>query len=255
MAFEKTLNTIAIYIATHNEKVETTYEYEIPIQAGAAMSEKRLCEIVDSTGDNISAKNPEYCELTVWYWIWKNDNHSIVGLNHYRRRFELDYEETIQLLDTYDMIVPPPYFFRYSLKIEYGLFHSRKDLKTLLDILHEYQPDLDMEVQSVFNNNCLIPYNMFIAKKEIINEYCSWLFPILFEVEKRLEITAYSTYQKRVFGFLAERLFTLYVSATHLKTYNCSVQIPEKDTIIKAFKLRTGQYYNKLYFGIRKDYE
>ena len=48
----------------------------------------------DNTGDNISSKNREFCEMTGIYWIWKNlskfENVSHVGHMQYRRHFYLN---------------------------------------------------------------------------------------------------------------------------------------------------------------------
>jgi hypothetical protein len=58
--------------------------------------------------------------------------------------------------------------------------------------------------------NGLSHFNMFITKKNIFDNYCEWLFRLLFEVEKDVKISPY-TYQARVFGFMSERLLQLYV--------------------------------------------
>ena len=52
---------------------------------------------------------------------------------------------------------------------------------------------------------------MFIAHKSFINAYCTWLFDILFELRKHLNISSYDHYQQRIFGFMAERLLNVYV--------------------------------------------
>lgn len=50
-------------------------------------TKNELPYIGDDTGDNITQKNKNYCELTAMYWIWKYDSSKIVGLCHYRRYF------------------------------------------------------------------------------------------------------------------------------------------------------------------------
>ena len=42
----------------------------------------------DNDGENISSKNPMYCELTAQYWAWKNADADYYGFCHYRRYFD-----------------------------------------------------------------------------------------------------------------------------------------------------------------------
>ncbi len=44
----------------------------------------------DDSGENISEKNPQYCELTPQYWAWKNENFDFAGFFHYRRYLSFD---------------------------------------------------------------------------------------------------------------------------------------------------------------------
>ncbi|RGN01211.1 DUF4422 domain-containing protein [Fusobacterium mortiferum] len=63
---------------------------------------------------------------------------------------------------------------------------------------------------------------MMIVRKEIFDDYCEWLFSILFEVEKRIQISN-NVYQARVFGFLSERLMRVYIEKKKLKVKEVKV--------------------------------
>lgn len=68
-------------------------------------------------------------------------------------------------------------------------------------------------------------YNMFIAPKEVIAPYCDWVFPILAEVEKRVDMTGYDDYQKRIYGFLTERLFDVWMDKQNLRVKECELKV------------------------------
>ena len=77
-----------VFVITHKEceipKVEGQY---ILLVGAENKSEAIKCDFRDNTGENISEKNKNYCELTGVYWIWKNVDADIIGLCHYRRFF------------------------------------------------------------------------------------------------------------------------------------------------------------------------
>ena len=75
-----------IYIAAHKEFDVPRLENYVPLQVGAEGKED-LGFLRDNTGDNISVKNPNFCELTGLYWIWKNTNDEYKGVVHYRGYF------------------------------------------------------------------------------------------------------------------------------------------------------------------------
>ena len=75
--------------------------------------------------------------------------------------------------------------------------------------------------------------NMFAMKKVLFDEYCNWLFSILFELEKRIDISSYNQYEARVFGFISERLFNVWLEKQQLKVKEMPVINLEKVNWVK----------------------
>ena len=83
--------SIKILVATTKKYRMPKDPIYVPVQVGAALSNAPdLPYMKDNTGDNISEKNPRYCELTGLYWAWKNLDADYLGLVHYRRYFASD---------------------------------------------------------------------------------------------------------------------------------------------------------------------
>lgn len=83
---DTTTKDIKILIACHKQSELPDSNLFLPIHVGAALSNADLGIQRDDDGqDNISTKNPNYCELTAIYWAWKNLDAEYYGLFHYRR--------------------------------------------------------------------------------------------------------------------------------------------------------------------------
>ena len=187
------------------------FSWEIPIQAGAALTEQKICTIRDDMGENISYKNRKYCELTALYWIWKNDCADYTGLCHYRRHFELDEEILKRLASSdIDVVLTLPILNFSSVREVYRHDHVENDWDKMLEAIRVLSPAYMPEAIEIQNGNYYYGYNMFIARKKIFDDYCTWLFPILEYCEKKCEEKA-DRYQERYIGFLAERLLTIYM--------------------------------------------
>lgn len=219
-------NKVCVYVV-HSEfdkrmkEPERLRTYEIPLQAGASLTDKIICRIRDNQGENISEKNRQYCELTALYWIWKNSRSGYAGLCHYRRRFEISDELMNKLPDSdIDVIVTIPVLNFPSIRQQYAADHSGKDWDILLEAVDNLCPEYKKAVDTVQNGNHYYAYNMFIARKEILDRYCEWLFPILQFCENKIG-TKCDNYQNRYIGFLGERLLTVFFE--HNKQYKLAI--------------------------------
>ena len=214
----------------------------MPIQVGKALTDVDLGIQGDDTGDNISFKNGSYCELTGIYWAWKNlDDADYVGLCHYRRYFDFHHKSPAfdgslvtpedkmggfdyslppldDIFGEYDVILHRPKTFPCTVFTDYARKHSGIDLKKVLDLLVEMYPDCAADVGKFFyRNNRYSPCNMFIMRKKELDAYCSWLFPLLERAEELVDTGSYDSMQKRIWGFVGERLLPFYVYHNRMK--------------------------------------
>lgn len=225
-----------IYIVSHKEIEPINLpNYQV---IGVGNCPKVNGYVYDNTGDNISTKNASFCELTALYWIWKNTNDDIVGLVHYRRFFAnkslafkfsfLNTTNINKILNCYDIILPintrvystnkknGKKIKNISIREQYYTNHYKKDLDLVYDIICKKFPEYKTSFNEVMDFKAISLFNMFVCKKELIDRYCEWLFDILFEAEKNIDISNYDAYQKRIFGFLSERLFNVWIKKNNL---------------------------------------
>lgn len=228
------MNKITLYVVTHKDFLEKLVDRTI-IGVGSNKKIKGV-DLYDDTGNNISNKNKYYCELTALYWIWKNDLSDIVGLEHYRRQFLygnyiLNKSNVDILLKDNDIIVPHKVNLVQSIYHNYVKQHDEKELLEVENIIQHKYPEYINAFNELKKTNKIYICNMFIAKKEFVNNYCQWLFDILFELEKRVDLSNKSDYQKRMLGFMSERLFNVYLykHKRDLKIKSLSISKPANE--------------------------
>lgn len=208
-----------IIIATHKPYWVPDDPVYLPVQMGHAIHPD-IGYVGDDTGENISEKNWNYCELTGLYWAVHNIDADYIGIVHYRRYFGsrrhrfapkkqrvISGVELEEILQHTNVILPKQrHYYIETNYTQYIHAHHKQDLEVTRRIIErkcpEYLPAYDMYMSKTHGHH----FNMFVMKKELLEHYSTWLFDILFELERELDISDYSTNDKRVFGFVSERL-------------------------------------------------
>ena len=224
----------------------------LPVRVGAAGGQSYGFQ-PDDEGDNISAKNPNYCELTGLYWMWKHLDADYIGLAHYRRHFTLrrgskdrrnvlSLDQACRLLAKTDVLLPKPRHYwietNYS---QYAHAHHAVDLDTTREIIAERCPEYLAAFDQSMKRTVGHRFNMFIMKRDLADRYCEWLFDILFELERRLDITDYSDKDRRVFGFVSERLLDVWLETNRIEYKEIPYMFLERENWIAkgaAFVMR-----------------
>lgn len=238
---------IKILVATHKKYWMPEDEVYLPIHVGKE-GKQDLGYIGDNTGNNISIKNSNYCELTAIYWAWKNLEADYIGLVHYRRYFTkhnlrncekkkqdiLTKNDFENILKDVDIIVPDKRkYYIETIRSHYNHSYYEKDLNETENIIKEIYPEYSIAFNKVMNRTWAHMFNMFVMRRDYFDEYCKWLFTILFELEKRIDIGNYTTMEARVFGFISELLLDVWLETKQIRYKEVNVSFMEKQNWLK----------------------
>jgi len=235
---------ISIAVCCHKPSYVPDNKYLNPVQVGAAIAAKRLPGMQpDDEGENISAKNRNYCELTAHYWMWKNKKADYYGLFHYRRylsfagiqyptddegsiseyscdadtmaRYHINETDMRRVITKYDIIVPEAYSVRNgdanTARELFTINHNAVDLDNMIAVIRDKYPEYSATVDEYMAGNLNYACNMFIMTAEKFNEYSEFLFGVMDALEPMTDLSGYSAYNARLYGFLSERLLSIYV--------------------------------------------
>jgi hypothetical protein len=251
-------NSVRIYVVTHKQTPLPEHESYIPTVVGNH-SVVYDNAVYDNTGINIAEKNGNYCELTALYWIWKNlKDPGVYGMCHYRRFFHnksvkgktaLDFKKIPRYFKKHDIVLPLPFFWENN-TVQRQLIDSsisEYNFGLIKDAISVLYPEYISAYDEVFSGHYASYCNMFILpSKEMLDDYCKWLFDILFYIEKNTDLSNATDYEKRIYGFISERLLNVWVRKNcfrvkylHVDEGNCKVY-PAKDLRITIQTARYG---------------
>lgn len=214
----------------------------------------------DNSGDNISGKNASFCELTGLYWAWKNLEADYVGLVHYRRYFTrkevrnnekkkaqiLGKEEWEKILSVHPVVVADKrnYYIETN-RSHYNHAHPSIGLDETEQIIQENYPEYSAAFTTVMNRTWAHMFNMFVMRRDLFDAYCQWMFAVLFELEKRLDISSFDAYNSRVFGFVGERMLDVWLEKNQIAYKEQNVSFMEPQNWIK----KGGLFLKRKFFG------
>lgn len=238
---------IKILVAAHKPYWMPEDDVYLPIQVGAA-GKRSLGWQRDDEGDNISGKNPNYCELTALYWAWKNLDADYIGLCHYRRYFtrkeahgiekkrqqillQADWEH---LLKNHAVVIPDKrkYYIETN-ESHYKHAHHPEGLDVTRDIIQELYPEYVSAYEMIMHRTWAHMFNMFVMRRDLYDAYMTWIFSLLFELERCLDMTGWSNYEARVFGFVSELLLDVWIEKNQVSYAEQNVSFLEKQNWLK----------------------
>ena len=224
MAPGEKVPAINVYMArSHKDKPLsvpfTLPGYMTPIQAGAANTEEVIADVRDDTGDNISARNGNYCELTGLYWVWKNvlcrnddggGENDLYGFAQYRRILMLSEEDLRRIArNDIDAVLPYPLSYEPDINEHHKRYLKENDWNALLSALEELHPEYAADYGRILGQEYMFNYNVILAKKHVLRDYCEWVFPVL-ERTGELSVPKGCDRSDRYIGYMGETLETLY---------------------------------------------
>ena len=234
-----------IYITSHKK-----YDFPVrggiyqPLQVGTNVNGKidNANDLVkweyDNCKDNISDKNKSYNELTGLYWVWKNSKEDIVGICHYRRYFVsklgkacnvlfkkkngyFSEKDIRKKLSKSDVIVHNKSFSKENNYQNYLINQKYpNDIDIARNVIEEICPEYSNAFNEVMESKSAHLLNMIIGEKSIVDNYCEWLFGVLFEVENRLLASGEKEFDRRM-GMLGERLLDVWLVKNKIKYSEC----------------------------------
>jgi len=256
------MTNIKILVATHKKYQMPIDPCYLPIHVGKE-GKSNIGYMGDNSGENISEKNPYFCELTGLYWGWKNLKCDYIGSVHYRRHFSnknfiyrlchkkfdcvLNNSEVEKLLKRYNVILPKKRnYYIETLHSHYAHTHYAEHLDETRKILDEYYRSYIIDFDIVMKRTSAHMFNMFIMKKELVDEYCEWLFSILNKLEEKIDISKYNSFEARLYGRISELLLNVWLQHKQIEYKEIPyIYIEKINWINKGSSFLKAKFINK----------
>jgi len=251
------------YIVSHKEFSEYETKYSETIWVGPLGEDKTLN---DRGTNSIWRKNSSYCELTALHKIWKSlaEDELQIGFSHYRRQLLLkkvineeklaggnsktailpvseisnekfvclDVDE-LQNLSRFDIVLPFEESIQESVKQHFLSKHGSKSWDLMIGVL-ERNGENDILNLLLDDQNQMSRWgNLFLLQKSFLKDLCEWLFPLLEEMESGAKKVS-DFNDDRIYGFLAERMFSAYFN--FLIRENSDLKVLERPTLLIDFE-------------------
>ena len=256
---------IKILVATHKPYImpgdKSLY---MPIQLGCDETEERFGYLCDNTGDNISYKHKYYSDLSSVYWGWKNLNVEYMGTCHYRRYFvsktkkadEIPFFQYIlsrdeleqKLTDCPVIVAKRRHYYIETIESHYKHTHTPSDFDTLRNVLHDLSPDYSDAFEKVAQSTSAHIFNTFIMRKDFVDSFCSFMFPILFEVERRTNFEGRTEFESRTCGYLGEFMLDTWIIKNNIRFQEVELRVLDGEKKVqKAIAMLKAKYLGQMY--------
>ena len=227
-----TLTDFANYVVMHRDcPVEEKDMYRALCVGGF----RRPDLLSEEAGKNIAVYNDRINELTGLYWIWKNTKEKYVGMSHYRRFFtdggkRLDAGKAKDILcrQGYDIILAPitlGWSIRHNIEMCVDLSFAAAAGKVFLEEIRNRQPDYADAFVEVMKGNSMYYCNMLMARRDVLDAYCKWLFSFITYAADRISIEGADVYQRRTAGYYGETMMSVWMKRQDLKVYEMPLEV------------------------------
>lgn len=102
-------------------------------------------------------------------------------------------------------------YYIETLYSHYAHTHYAEQLDETRRIINEKYPEYLDSYDQVIRQTYGYMFNMMILEQSLMNDYCNWLFDILFELKNRIQMPELSTFQERYFGRVSEIIFNVWL--------------------------------------------
>ncbi len=225
---------ITVGVAAHKPYPMPDDPCYLPIHVGRALHPEVVPHLSsrfvgDDTGDNISARNATYCELTALWWLWRNCGSDYKGLVHYRRhlasqdsfRRRVDDrlervatgDELLGLLASADAVLPKKRsYYIETMRSHWDHTQPPEQLAEAERVVADLESAYSEEFARVLSRRGAHMFNMMVMRADLFDAYCAWLFPLLEELTRQLDPASYPPFQARYPGRISELLLDAWLS-------------------------------------------
>lgn len=253
------MDEIKIVVVTHKKYQMPEDDMYVPVCVGAGKDRLKKYYLSDDTGENISDRNAQYSELTALYWAWKNLKGNYLGIVHYRRHVALkkchslnnilSKKQALDLLEQHDVLVVKHRWYLETVKRHYINCHrkqheiSSKQIEILGQVINDLHPGYNEKFWDVMNGHSAHMFNMFVMERSDLDQYCAWLFEILFEAEERINQKNVGT--DRLMGSLSEFLLDVWLEKNKKDIYELELYQTEMDFWKRVRRFLYRRFFEK----------